>query len=92
MYKIYAPEEVLAAVGFAHPIKGYPDYDYKKGFNDGLNWFQVQLAKYSREVKLNGSKRHPKEFVIRLLLKSIAKRACALILIIVSSVQLQIVW
>lgn len=56
MYRIYDPEEVLEAVGFAHPIKGYPDYDYKKGFNDGLNWFQAQLAKYSREVKLNGTK------------------------------------
>ena len=40
MYRIYDPEKVLEAVGFAHPIKGFPDYDYKKGFNDGLNWFQ----------------------------------------------------
>ena len=54
MYRIYDPEEVLAAVGFAHPIKGFPDFDYKKGFNDGLNWFQKQLAKYSREVRVRG--------------------------------------
>lgn len=54
MYRIYDPEKVLEAVGFAHPIKGFPDYDYKKGFNDGLNWFQAQLAKYSREVKVRG--------------------------------------
>lgn len=54
MYRIYDPEEVLEAVGFAHPIKGFPDYDYKKGFNDGLNWFQKQLTKYSREVKVRG--------------------------------------
>ena len=44
----------MEAVGFAHPIKGFPDYDYKKGFNDGLNWFQKQLTKYSREVKVRG--------------------------------------
>lgn len=54
MYRIYDPEEVLEAVGFAHPIKGFPDYDYKKGFNDGLNWFQKQLTKNSREVKVRG--------------------------------------
>ena len=54
MYRIYDPEEVLEAVGFAHPIKGLPDYDYKKGFNDGLNWFQKQLTKNSREVKVRG--------------------------------------
>ena len=54
MYRIYDPEEVLEAVGFAHPIKGFPDYDYKKGFNDGLNWFQKQLTKSSREVKVRG--------------------------------------
>lgn len=54
MYRIYDPEEVLEAVGFAHPIKGFPDYDYKKGFNDGLNWFQKQLTTYSREVKVRG--------------------------------------
>ena len=54
MYRIYDPEEVLEAVGFAHPIKGFPDYDYKKGFNDGLNWFQKQLTEYSREVKVRG--------------------------------------
>lgn len=57
MYRIYDPEEVVAAVGFAHPIKGYPDHDYKKGFNDGLNYFQIQLAKHSREVKLRGKER-----------------------------------
>ena len=54
MYRIYDPEEVLEAVGFAHPIKGFPDYDYTKGFNDGLNWFQKQLTKHSREVKARG--------------------------------------
>lgn len=61
MYKIYDPEEVLEAVGFAHPIKGYPDYDYKKGFNDGLSWFQKQLAKHSIEVKVNVSKESNKQ-------------------------------
>ena len=38
------------------PRTGKFNYDYKKGFNDGLNWFQTQLAKYSREVKVNGAK------------------------------------
>ena len=56
MYKIHDLEKVVEAVGFADPINGYPDYDYKKGFNNILHWFQTQLAKDSREVKVNGAK------------------------------------
>lgn len=60
MWRVYDPEQLLEAVGFAHPIKGYPDYDYKKGFNDGLNFFQLQLAQHSREVKLSGQTKNTK--------------------------------
>lgn len=60
MWRVYDPEQLLEAVGFAHPIKGYPDYDYKKGFNDGMNFFQLQLAQHSREVKLSGQTKNTK--------------------------------
>ena len=54
MYRIYDPEEVLEAVGFAHPIKGFPDYDYKKGFNDGLNWLsEVCSIEYIKALDEN---------------------------------------
>ena len=56
MYKIYDPEQVLEAVGYANPR--YPaDREYLKGFNAGINHFERVLNQLSREVKLKGDKK-----------------------------------
>lgn len=56
MYKIYDPEQVLEAVGYANP-RYSPDYEYLKGFNAGINHFERILNQYSREVKLKNDKK-----------------------------------
>nr|DAG41157.1 MAG TPA: hypothetical protein [Caudoviricetes sp.] len=55
MYKIYDPEQVLEAVGYANP-RYATDYEYLKGFNAGINHFERILNQYSREVKLKDDK------------------------------------
>ena len=56
MYKIYDPEQVLEAVGYANPR--YPaDREYLKGFNAGINHFERVLNQYSKEVKLKDGKK-----------------------------------
>lgn len=56
MYKIYDPEQVLEAVGYANP-RYSADYEYLKGFNAGINHFERILNQYSREVKLKDGKK-----------------------------------
>ena len=56
MYKIYDPEQVLEAVGYANP-RYSADYEYLKGFNAGINHFERVLNQYSREVKLKDDKK-----------------------------------
>lgn len=56
MYKIYDPEQVLEAVGYADP-RYLADYEYLKGFNAGINHFGRILNQYSREVKLKDGKK-----------------------------------
>lgn len=56
MYKIYDPEQVLEAVGYANP-RYSADYEYLKGFNAGINHFERILNQYSREVKLKDDKK-----------------------------------
>lgn len=56
MYKIYDPEQVLEAVGYANP-RYSADYEYLKGFNAGINHFERILNQYSREVKLKEGKK-----------------------------------
>lgn len=56
MYKIYDPEQVLEAVGYANP-RYSADYEYLKGFNAGINHFERILNQYSREVKLKYDKK-----------------------------------
>lgn len=56
MYKIYDPEQVLEAVGYANP-RYATDYEYLKGFNAGINHFERVLNQLSREVKLKDGKK-----------------------------------
>ena len=56
MYKIYDPEQVLEAVGYANP-RYSADREYLKGFNAGINHFERVLNQYSREVKLKDGKK-----------------------------------
>lgn len=56
MYKIYDPEQVLEAVGYANPRYSV-DYEYLRGFNAGINHFERILNQYSREVKIKNGKK-----------------------------------
>lgn len=56
MYKIYDPEQVLEAVGYANPRYSV-DYEYLRGFNAGINHFERVLNQLSREVKLKDDKK-----------------------------------
>lgn len=56
MYRIYDPEQVLEAVGYANPRYSV-DYEYLRGFNAGINHFERVLNQLSREVKLKDGKK-----------------------------------